>query len=308
MGESPNLRCNEQHWFMEEQNKEQSHQGSSPFLHYRFMRQRKLEEEEDELELPTLLSREEQAHSEQLFRSYRDHLQEGSALDGARREAIKWTHRVCRRYAFSCITEILSVDYYDRLLANIRVAEMKQWMVQLVAVACLSLAAKVNEIHVPTLSALQVEEPSYMFEPKTVQRMELLVLSTLEWRMNSVTPFSFLNHIIGRLHFHTSSQMDQFLTLFELSLLALVSDSRFLRHRPSVIATVVTCRSMEKMRYEGSQISRYRNALRDSLKWSEPGHFLVRCPPRGQGRPTARRAIISRAWSSTIFFIFSQTF
>ncbi|XP_030546453.2 cyclin-D3-2-like [Rhodamnia argentea] len=280
MCDSPNLRCSEQHWFMEEQTKEQSDQESSPCWHDRFMKQEKLEEEEEEedgLELQSLLSREEQAHSAQLFCIYREHLQEGSALDRARREAIKWTHRVCRHYAFSCTTEILSVDYYDRLLANIRVAEMKPWMVQLVAVACLSLAAKVNEIHVPTLSALQVEGPSYKFEPKTVQRMELLVLSKLEWRMNSVTPFSFLNHIIGRLHFHTSSQMDQFLTLFELSLLALVSDSRFLHHRPSVIAAVVTCRSMEKMRYEDGQIGRYRNALCNSLKWSEAGGTFEEC-------------------------------
>ncbi|KAF8030437.1 hypothetical protein BT93_E2776 [Corymbia citriodora subsp. variegata] len=283
MCDSPNLHCNEQHWFMEEQTREQSDQESSPFLQYQFMKQEKLtegggeEEDDDELELQGLLSREERAHSEQLFHSYRDCIQEDLALDGARRQAIEWMHRVCRSYAFSSITEILSVDYYDRLLANIWVAEMKPWRVQLVAVACLSLAAKVNEIHVPTLSALQVERPSYMFEPKTVQRMELLVLSTLEWRMNPVTPFSFLNHIIGRLRFRTSSQMDRFLTLFELSLLSLVSELRFLHHRPSVIAAAVTCRSLEKMRYEGSQIGCYRDALRDNLKWSEAGGMFEEC-------------------------------
>ncbi|XP_056163485.1 cyclin-D3-3-like [Syzygium oleosum] len=154
---------------------------------------------------------------------------------------------------------------------------MKPWMVRLVAVACLSLAAKVNEINVPTLSALQVEGPSYMFEPKTVQRMELLVLSTLEWRMNPVTPFSFLDHIIGRLHFRISSQMGQFLTLFELSLLVLISNSRFLRYQPSVIAAVVTCCSMEKMRYKDNQIGCCRNALRDSLKWSEARPMFEEC-------------------------------
>ncbi|KAL3741055.1 hypothetical protein ACJRO7_022212 [Eucalyptus globulus] len=282
MCDSPNLHCNEQHRIMEEQTKEQSDPESSPFMHCQFMIQEKLAGGgggggEDELELQGLLSREERAHSEPLFCSYRDRLPEDPALDQARREAIKWTHRVCRRYAFSCITEVLSVDYFDRLHANIQVAEMKPWMVQLVATACLSLAAKVNEIHFPTLSALQVEGPNYVFEPKTVQRMELLVLSTLEWRMNPITPFSFLNHIIGRLHFRTSSQMDQFSTLFELSLLSLISDSRFLHHRPSVIAAAMTCRSMEKMRYEGSQIGCYRDALRDTLKWSEAGGMFEEC-------------------------------
>lgn len=34
--------------------------------------------------------------------------------------------------------------------------------------------------------------PKHVFEPKTVQRMELLVLDVLEWRMRLVTPFNFL--------------------------------------------------------------------------------------------------------------------
>ena len=38
-----------------------------------------------------------------------------------------------------------------------------------------------------------------MFEAKTIQRMENLVLSTLQWRMNPVTPVSFLDYITRRL-------------------------------------------------------------------------------------------------------------
>ena len=38
-----------------------------------------------------------------------------------------------------------------------------------------------------------------MFEAKTIQRMELLVLSTLKWRMLPVTPISFFEHIVRRL-------------------------------------------------------------------------------------------------------------
>lgn len=37
-----------------------------------------------------------------------------------------------------------------------------------------------------------------MFEAKTVQRMELLVLSGLKWKMSLVTPFSFLDHLFRR--------------------------------------------------------------------------------------------------------------
>lgn len=44
----------------------------------------------------------------------------------------------------------------------------------------------------------QVEESKHVFEAKTIQRMELLVLSTLHWKMNPVTPISFFDHIARR--------------------------------------------------------------------------------------------------------------
>ena len=39
----------------------------------------------------------------------------------------------------------------------------------------------------------------YVFEAKTIQRMEIMVLSTLRWKMNPVTPLSFLDYITRRL-------------------------------------------------------------------------------------------------------------
>lgn len=48
-----------------------------------------------------------------------------------------------------------------------------------------------------------MEETTYVFEAKTIQRMELLVLSTLNWKMNPVTPLSFIDHIIRRLGLKT---------------------------------------------------------------------------------------------------------
>jgi cyclin D1/2/4, plant len=44
----------------------------------------------------------------------------------------------------------------------------------------------------------QVCDAKYVFEAKTVQRMELLVLSTLKWRMQAVTPFSFLDYFLHK--------------------------------------------------------------------------------------------------------------
>lgn len=45
----------------------------------------------------------------------------------------------------------------------------------------------------------QVAESRVVFEARTIQRMELLVLSTLKWRMQAVTPFSFIDHFIRKM-------------------------------------------------------------------------------------------------------------
>ena len=54
-----------------------------------------------------------------------------------------------------------------------------------------------------TMLCFQVQDTKYVFEAKTIQRMELLVLSTLKWKMHPVTPLSFLDHIIRRLGLKT---------------------------------------------------------------------------------------------------------
>jgi hypothetical protein len=44
-----------------------------------------------------------------------------------------------------------------------------------------------------------VEKAEQVFEAHTIQRMELLVLSTLEWRMSVVTPFSYIDYFFHKL-------------------------------------------------------------------------------------------------------------
>lgn len=39
---------------------------------------------------------------------------------------------------------------------------------------------------------MQIEGAKYLFEPRTIRKMELLVLGVLDWRLRSVTPLCFL--------------------------------------------------------------------------------------------------------------------
>jgi len=73
----------------------------------------------------------------------------------------------------------------------------KCWAIQLLSIACLSLAAKMEECNVPALSEFKLDD--YSFEGKVIQKMELLVLSTLEWKMGIITPFDFLSCFITKL-------------------------------------------------------------------------------------------------------------
>ncbi|KAH9626494.1 hypothetical protein KSS87_020196 [Heliosperma pusillum] len=114
----------------------------------------------------------------------------------------------------------------------------KAWMMQLLAVACLSIAAKIDENDVPFSLDLQVCETKFVFEAKTIQRMELLVMSTLNWRMQSVTPFSFIDSFLYKIscdQVPTPSLIFQAIQL----ILSTIKGIDLLQYKPSEIAAAV---------------------------------------------------------------------
>ena len=60
----------------------------------------------------------------------------------------------------------------------------------------MSLAVKMEECKIPALSEFRVDD--YNFENGVIQRMEIMVLNTLEWRMSFVTPYAYLNYFISK--------------------------------------------------------------------------------------------------------------
>ncbi|CAH8380196.1 unnamed protein product [Eruca vesicaria subsp. sativa] len=163
-----------------------------------------------------------------------------------RKEAVGWILRVNSHYGFSTLAAVLAITYLDKFIASYSLQRDKPWMLQLVSVACLSLAAKVEETHVPLLLDFQVEETKYVFEAKTIQRMELLILSTLQWKMHLITPISFLDHIIRRLGLKNNAHWD-FLNSCHRLILSVISDSRFVGYLPSVVAAATMMRIIEQV-------------------------------------------------------------
>ncbi|XP_065871355.1 cyclin-D1-1-like [Euphorbia lathyris] len=163
----------------------------------------------------------------------------------ARQDSINWILKVRAYYHFRPVTVLLSINYFDRFLSS-HSLPANGWPFQLLSVACLSLAAKMEEVHVPLLLDLQILEPGFVFEPKTVQRMELHVMANLNWRLRSVTPFDYLDYFISKLHF---TEPDSFYRVFTDSSDLILSTTRvidFLCFPPSTIAAAaVLCAAGE---------------------------------------------------------------
>ncbi|GJU88686.1 cyclin, C-terminal domain-containing protein, partial [Tanacetum coccineum] len=156
----------------------------------------------------------------------------------ARRQAVDWIIKVHAHYNFGPLCAYLSINYLDRFLAVYEFPKDKEWMMQLLAVACLSLASKMEENEVPFVLDLQVCESRFVFEAKTIQKMELLVLTTLKWRMQTVTPFSFIDAFIAKLDCDQNISRSLILRSTQL-ILCLINGIDFLEFRPSEIAAGV---------------------------------------------------------------------
>ncbi|KAI3491179.1 hypothetical protein L1887_44424 [Cichorium endivia] len=159
----------------------------------------------------------------------------------ARQEAVDWISKVHAQFNFGPLCAYLSVNYLDRFLAVYELPKNHPWMMQLLAVTCLSLAAKIDETETPPILDLQAGESRFIFEPKTIQRMELVVLNTLKWRMQSVTPFSFIDSFIGRLDDGVQSQTNRRSLILKSTqlILSLIKGIDFLEFQPSEIAAAV---------------------------------------------------------------------
>nr|GMC89591.1 cyclin-D4-1 isoform X2 [Ipomoea batatas] len=150
----------------------------------------------------------------------------------ARQDSINWILKVHAHYHFNPATAFLSINYFDRFL-SVHTLPVGGWPLQLLSVACLSLAAKMEEPNAPVLMDLQLFDPKYVFEPKTIQKMELRVMHALNWRLHSVTPFDYLDYFISELRISRPSDPRRTFTDFVLNT-ARVTD--FLGFPPSVIA------------------------------------------------------------------------
>ncbi|XP_054775930.1 cyclin-D1-1 [Prosopis cineraria] len=176
---------------------------------------------------------------------YFSRFQSHSPDASAREESVAWILKVQAYYGFQPLTVYLAVNYLDRFLDSRQLPLTDGWPMQLLSVACLSLAAKMEEPLVPSLLGFQVEGAKYIFEPRTIRRMELLVLSVLDWRLRSITPFSFIDFFACKLD-PTGTFTGLLISRATEIILSNIQEASFLAYRPSCIAVAaILCAANE---------------------------------------------------------------
>ncbi|CAK8568367.1 unnamed protein product [Lathyrus sativus] len=166
------------------------------------------------------------------------------SLKRARFNAINWIFKITDALDFHFQTAYLSVTYFDQFLTKRYIDAEKNWAIRLLSIACLSLAAKMEECNVPELSKFQLED-CYFFQGKVVQKMELLVLTTLDWNMSIITPFSFLSYFVKKFGNDSTSSLivsDTMQRIFTV----IMEGFNLMDHKPSVVAAAATLLALDQ--------------------------------------------------------------
>ncbi|XP_042496441.1 cyclin-D1-1-like isoform X2 [Macadamia integrifolia] len=130
----------------------------------------------------------------------------------AREESIAWILKVHAFYRFQPLTAYLSVNYMDRFLSSRR---------------------------------LPIEDAKFIFEPKTIRRMELLVLGALNWRLRSITPFDFITFFAFKVD-PTSTFIASLVSHATQIILTIIREINFIDYWPSSLAAAaILCAAKE---------------------------------------------------------------
>ncbi|XP_074567927.1 cyclin-D6-1-like [Curcuma longa] len=152
----------------------------------------------------------------------------------ARREAVALVLKAQSDCNLKPSVAYLAVNYIDRYLSKREIPSDKPWIVRLLSISCLSLASKM-QMTVMSLDDLQRNE-GFVFNLHTIQRMELLVLGALDWRMRSITPFSFLPFFLSLFSQVQASFLQALQAHATDILLKALNDIKMLEFKPSVMA------------------------------------------------------------------------
>ena len=121
------------------------------------------------------------------------------SIDGARANMVNWLSFLCGKLNFSDQTLFRSVSIFDQYISKMTIdeaSELDQQYLNLITIACLSLATKLEEINCNYISFLNekvLNSPnSQIFTNKDLTNMEFKILKTLNYNTMYSTPLDFI--------------------------------------------------------------------------------------------------------------------
>lgn len=122
---------------------------------------------------------------------------QGEEVYAHRKKVITCMADVCQKLRFADSTFFAAVNILDRFLSVQAVKANEKVLFPLIGTACVSIAAKMSEVFPPKMETLQnFMGENLPFETAHLQRMEMGILNSLEWKMACITPFTALCYIV----------------------------------------------------------------------------------------------------------------
>ncbi|KAH6829007.1 hypothetical protein C2S53_011924 [Perilla frutescens var. hirtella] len=155
-----------------------------------------------------------------------------------RRTALSLIAQAKFSYGLDPFLVYLSVNYVDRYLSKLQeVVDKRPWIPHILVVASLSLAAKMtNSNNASLLLNVLKSDGGFELDAQSVNRMEKIMLAGLQWRMRSITPFSFLQYFISLLKIQDSCITQSLNTRASDIISNVQQELKLLEYKPSIIA------------------------------------------------------------------------
>ena len=172
-----------------------------------------------------------------------------------RRVLVDWMCEAGDEFQLHISTMHVAVMYLDRMLQSLQIPRHK---LQLVAVACILIAAKFEEMEevVPTISDMN-RYAQRAFIPEEIQNTEVVVLNRLDWSLTTFTPLHFSSYFVSEgVLFHEDRMKGRELVDKVLKYVKryidffadlCLQDYSFQKHSPSLMAAAIIMASRKAL-------------------------------------------------------------
>ncbi|KAJ7961390.1 Cyclin [Quillaja saponaria] len=168
--------------------------------------------------------------------NYVEYLQSNNLIL-ARFKVVQWFNKCRSRLGVSFGTVFYAANYLDRFISINQCNDWKDWTIELLSIACFSIASKFNETSSLSLHEIQMfEDLEYSFQSEAILRMELTLLKSLGWRLNSVTAYSALELLMCKIDSLKPHLHQKLISRVTELLLQATLDVKMLEFRQSILA------------------------------------------------------------------------